>query len=42
MLTPEQTTVRNLGPREVKSPLKLSTVRGDGIGDFTPDHARVL
>ena len=42
MLTPEQTRVNSLGKREVKSPLQFSTARGDGIGDFTADEARML
>ena len=42
MLTPEQLRVSNLGKREFRSPLKLSTERGDGIADFTPDEARLL
>ncbi|MFO0669182.1 MAG: ATP-dependent 6-phosphofructokinase [Polyangiaceae bacterium] len=33
--------VRTLGPREVPSPLGLSTVRGDWIADYVPDDARV-
>ncbi len=42
MLTPEQLKVSELGPRTVRSPLTLSTVRHDDIGDFTPDAARML
>jgi 6-phosphofructokinase 1 len=42
MLTPEQLSVSSLGKRAFPSPLKLSTTRGDGIGDFTPDGARLL
>jgi 6-phosphofructokinase 1 len=42
MLTPNELAVRCLGPRTVDSPLTLSTVRGDGIGDFVPDDARML
>jgi 6-phosphofructokinase 1 len=42
MLTPEQLRVSNLGECRFPSPLKLSVARGDGIGDFTPDGARLL
>jgi 6-phosphofructokinase 1 len=42
MLTAEQLSVSNLGKCEFPSPLKLSVARGDGIGDFTPDGARLL
>src|SRR5512145_2141750 len=42
MLTPERLKVRELGPRTVRSPLALSTVRHDDIADFTPDAARML
>ena len=40
--TPEQLKIRSLGPCERKSPLKLSTAHGDGIGNFTPDEERML
>jgi len=35
-------TVQSLGPAEVPSPLKLSTLFEDGIANYTPDNARVL
>ncbi len=41
-MTPEQLRVSNLGTREFKSPLRLSTMPGDDLGDFTPDDARLL
>lgn len=41
MITPEHTKIENLGPATVASPQRLSTVRGDGIGHFIPDRARV-
>ena len=34
--------VKNLGECKIKSPLKLSTVKGDGIYDFVEDGERVL
>ncbi|HSB14400.1 MAG TPA: ATP-dependent 6-phosphofructokinase [Bryobacteraceae bacterium] len=42
MLIPNELVVRCLGQRTVDSPLKLSTMRGDGIGDFVPDDAKML
>ncbi len=42
MLTSEQLRVPSLGTCEVSSPLQLGTVSGDGIGNFTPDGARLL
>ncbi len=42
MLTPAELSVSTLGPRSIESPLRLSTTRGDGIGDYTPDDARML
>jgi 6-phosphofructokinase 1 len=39
---PEQLRIAGLGRCQVKSPLKLSSVRGDGIGNFMPDEARML
>jgi 6-phosphofructokinase 1 len=42
MLTSNELVVRCLGQRTIDSPLKLSTVRGDAIGDFVPDDARML
>lgn len=41
-LTPDQLKVATLGPRQVQSPLKLSTKLGDGMADFVADQARVL
>ena len=41
-LDPAQLAVRSLGPCRFDSPLGLSNVPGDGIGDFMPDAARVL
>src|SRR5208337_3820224 len=41
-LTPQDFIVPTLGPATIRSPLDLSTVQGDGLGDFVPDHARVL
>ncbi|MFH0878755.1 MAG: ATP-dependent 6-phosphofructokinase, partial [Lentisphaerota bacterium] len=42
-MDPQQTDTRveTLGPRNVKSPLTLTTVFGDGLGNFTRDEARV-
>lgn len=42
MLIPDHLSVSNLGMREFPSPLKLSTTRGDSLGDYTPDGARLL
>ena len=41
MLTPESVTIETLGPRGIPSPLKLSTVVGDGVVNFVPDEARM-
>jgi 6-phosphofructokinase 1 len=41
-MTPESLIVPNLGPCKVRSPLHLSTVQEDGLGDFVPDATRVL
>ncbi len=41
MITPEQFKVKNLGPCTVRSPLPLSVRAGDGVGNFTPDNARI-
>jgi len=41
MLTPQNVRVETLGERKVPSPLKLSTVKGDGIVNFVPDEARM-
>ncbi len=42
MLDREQLRVSSLGERKFRSPLGLSTERGDGVTDFTPDGARLL
>ncbi|MEN6493556.1 MAG: ATP-dependent 6-phosphofructokinase [Thermoguttaceae bacterium] len=41
-LTAQDLIVPNLGPRTILSPLGLSKVPGDGLGDFVPDETRVL
>ena len=41
-LKPQDFIVPTLGPATYRSPLGLSTVHGDGLGDFVPDNARVL
>lgn len=41
MITPEQTRIEDFGSPTVRSPQRLSSVRGDGIGNFIPDRARV-
>lgn len=41
MITPEQFIVKNLGPCTVRSPLPLSIRQGDGVGNFTPDKAKI-
>ena len=41
MLTPDDVMVRTLGEPTVKSPLRLSTVLGDGIVNFIPVGSRV-
>ena len=41
-LTPQDFIVPTLGPATFRSPLGLSSVHGDGLGDFVPDEARVL
>ncbi|MCA9099648.1 MAG: ATP-dependent 6-phosphofructokinase [Pirellulales bacterium] len=38
---PQDVVVATLGDRRVASPLKLSPISGDGIGNFVPDSARV-
>ena len=40
-LTHQDFIVPTLGPATFPSPLGLSTVQGDGLGDFVPDGARV-
>jgi 6-phosphofructokinase 1 len=42
MPTADQLKVSSLGECRYDSPLALSTTRGDGISDFTPDDARLL
>ncbi len=37
-----QLEVTTLGPRRTRSPLQLSTMPGDGVGDFVWDDARLL
>jgi 6-phosphofructokinase 1 len=41
MYTQSQLEIPVLGPRRIRSPLKLSTTPDDGIGDFTLDEARM-
>jgi len=41
MLTPESVTIESLGERGIPSPLKLSTVIGDGVVNFVSDGARM-
>lgn len=41
MLTPESTRIDTLGECKLRSPLKLSTVLGDGVVNFVPDAARM-
>jgi 6-phosphofructokinase 1 len=42
MITQDDLAVPTLGEGRHLSPLPLSTVPGDGVGDFVPDEARVL
>jgi 6-phosphofructokinase 1 len=42
MLTESDLTVTTLGERRIRSPLPMSTVPGDGVGDFVDDAQRVL
>lgn len=37
-----QLEITSLGERTASSPLNLSNVPGDGVGDFTPDDARLM
>lgn len=37
----DSTAVTQLGDRAVRSPLKLTTAFGDGVGNFVPDESRV-
>ncbi|MFA6564965.1 MAG: ATP-dependent 6-phosphofructokinase [Verrucomicrobiia bacterium] len=41
MITPESTAIANLGPRNIPSPLRLVAHRGEGVGLFVPDDARI-
>src|SRR5690349_2021639 len=41
-LEQSQFDVTSLGARQVRSPLGLSSVAGDGLGDFVSDDARLL
>jgi len=41
MLTPDDVKVRTLGERTIRSPLRLSTVYGDGMVNFALDDAKV-
>ncbi|MGA1824357.1 MAG: ATP-dependent 6-phosphofructokinase [bacterium] len=41
MLSEKDFMVKTLGECKVQSPLKLSTVRGDGIVDFVPEEKRI-
>jgi len=41
MLTPDDLQIGTLGPSSLASPLELSTVQGDGLGDFVPLDARI-
>ena len=41
MLTQQDLDVPSLGPANVPSPLELSTISGDGLGDFVVDSSRV-
>lgn len=41
MTDTESTVITSLGNRMFRSPLSRSTVPGDGVGDFTPDEARI-
>lgn len=41
MLTPNDVIVQTLGTPTIKSPLRLSTVRGDGMGNFVPDAEKI-
>ncbi len=41
MLKPDDLVIQHLGEPTLPSPLKLSTVHGDGMVNFTPDEAKV-
>ena len=40
-LTPEQLNITTLGEAKFRSPLPLSFVSGDDVGDFVSDRYRV-
>ncbi len=40
-MKPEDLAITHLGPCTVRSPLQLSTVVGDGLGDYVPQAKRV-
>jgi 6-phosphofructokinase 1 len=40
-LTAENTRIKNLGPRTVRSPLNLGSQYGDDLANFVPDDAKV-
>jgi 6-phosphofructokinase 1 len=42
MLSPDDFVVSTLGERRYWSPLPMSTVLGDGVGNFVTDHIQVL
>ncbi len=42
MPTPDDLAVSTLGECKYQSPLPMSTVHGDGVGNFVPDSRRVL
>jgi 6-phosphofructokinase 1 len=41
-LQQSQLEIKTLGGRHMQSPLRLSAIKGDGIGDFVADDARLL
>lgn len=41
VLTSERLQIPTLGPRRIRSPLEMSNVAGDGLGNYVPDEARV-
>jgi hypothetical protein len=42
MVTQEQLQISTVGPCSVRSPLRMSTVPDDGVGDYVRDGDRVL
>jgi 6-phosphofructokinase 1 len=42
MMTPDDLRVSTLGERRHRSPLPMSTLPDDGVGDFVPDDSRVF